>query len=90
MYAATGGQNVKWGGTDFKWGVGHHCPPPLATDLAAILATSCEAFTPPSLRTLALERIESYFEYYKSQTNNRLVGSDHRTKGESIGYKALR
>jgi len=28
MYAATGGQNVKWGGTDFKWGVGHHCPPP--------------------------------------------------------------
>jgi len=22
MYAATGGANVKWGGTDFKWGAG--------------------------------------------------------------------
>jgi len=21
-----GGPNVKWGGTDFKWGAGHHCP----------------------------------------------------------------
>jgi len=28
IYAATGGPNVKWGGTDFKWGAGHHCPPP--------------------------------------------------------------
>ena len=27
MYAATGGPNVKWGLTDFKWGAGHHCPP---------------------------------------------------------------
>jgi len=27
MYAATGGPNVKWGGTDFKWGTGHHCLP---------------------------------------------------------------
>ena len=27
MYAATGGPTVKWGGTDFKWGAGHHCPP---------------------------------------------------------------
>ena len=27
MYAATRGPNVKWGGTDFKWGGGHHCPP---------------------------------------------------------------
>ena len=78
------------GGHRFQMGGRAPLPPPLATDLAAILATSCEAFTPPSLRTLALERIESYFEYYKSQTNNRLVGSDHRTKGESIGYKALR
>ena len=23
MYAATRGPNVKWGGTDFKWGAGH-------------------------------------------------------------------
>ena len=27
MYAATGGTNVKWGSTDFKWGGGHHWPP---------------------------------------------------------------
>jgi len=27
MYAATGGPNVKWGETDFKWGAGHHWPP---------------------------------------------------------------
>ena len=27
MYVATGGPNVKWGGTYFKWGAGHHGPP---------------------------------------------------------------
>jgi len=27
MYVATAGPNVKWGGTDFKWGAGHHWPP---------------------------------------------------------------
>ena len=27
MYEETGGPNVKWGGTDFKWGAGHHWPP---------------------------------------------------------------
>jgi len=27
MYAATRGPNVKRGGTDFKWGAGHHWPP---------------------------------------------------------------
>jgi len=27
MYVATGGPNVKWGGTDFKWGARHHWPP---------------------------------------------------------------
>jgi len=27
MYAATGRPNVKWEGTDFKWGAGHHWPP---------------------------------------------------------------
>jgi len=27
MYAATGGPNVKWGGTDFKWVAGHHWSP---------------------------------------------------------------
>jgi len=27
MYAATRGPNVKWGGTGFKWGAGHHWPP---------------------------------------------------------------
>ena len=26
MYAATGGPNVKWGDTDFKWGAGRHWP----------------------------------------------------------------
>jgi len=26
MYAATGGPNMKWGGTYFKWEAGHHCP----------------------------------------------------------------
>jgi len=34
MYAATRGQNVKWGGTDFKWVGGRApLPPPLATTL---------------------------------------------------------
>jgi len=27
MYAATGGPNVTLGGTDFKWGTGHHYSP---------------------------------------------------------------
>jgi len=27
MYAATGGPNLKWWSTDFKWGAGHHRPP---------------------------------------------------------------
>jgi len=27
MYAATGGPNVKWGDTDFKWGPGTTGPP---------------------------------------------------------------
>jgi len=27
MYVATKGPKVKWGGTDFKWGAGHHCSP---------------------------------------------------------------
>jgi len=27
MYAATEGPNVKWGGTDFKWGPGTTGPP---------------------------------------------------------------
>ena len=27
MYVAIKGPNVKWGGTDFKWGTGHHWPP---------------------------------------------------------------
>ena len=27
MYAATGGPNAKWAGTDFKCGGGHHWPP---------------------------------------------------------------
>ena len=27
MYVANGGPNVKWGGTDFKWGAEHHWPP---------------------------------------------------------------
>ena len=34
MYAATGGAKREMGGgTDFKWGAGHHWPP-LATDLS--------------------------------------------------------
>jgi len=33
MYAATGGPNVKWGGTDFKWEGRAPLPPPLATAL---------------------------------------------------------
>ena len=33
MYAATEGPNVKWGGTDFKWGGRAPLAPPLATDL---------------------------------------------------------
>jgi len=36
MYAATGGPNVKWGGTDFKWGSRAPLPPPLATALIPI------------------------------------------------------
>ena len=31
MYVATGGPNVKWGGTHFKWGVRAPLAPPLAT-----------------------------------------------------------
>jgi len=33
MYAATRGSNVKWGGTDFKWGGRAPLAPPLATAL---------------------------------------------------------
>ena len=32
MYGATRGANVKWGGTDFKWGGRAPLAPPLATD----------------------------------------------------------
>jgi len=38
MYAASGGPNVKWGGTDVKWGVRAPLPPPLATDLSTVVA----------------------------------------------------
>jgi len=31
MYAATGGPNVKWGDTDFKWGGREPLAPPRAT-----------------------------------------------------------
>jgi len=34
------------------------------------------------LGTPALERIERYFEDYKSQINNRQAGIDQPTKGE--------
>ena len=34
MYAATGRPNVKWGGTDFKWGGREPLAPPLATVLS--------------------------------------------------------
>ena len=33
MYAATEGPNVKWGGTDIKWGSRAPLAPPLATAL---------------------------------------------------------
>ena len=33
MYAATGGPNVEWVGTDFKWGGRAPLAPPLATAL---------------------------------------------------------
>ena len=34
MYAATGGENMKWGSIDFKWGGGRApLAPPLATAL---------------------------------------------------------
>jgi len=36
MYAATGGPNVKWGGTDFKWGRPSTTAPPLVTALRRI------------------------------------------------------
>jgi len=43
-YAATGGLNVKWGGTDFKWGAEHHRPPagddPVVM-VAAVALISC-------------------------------------------------
>jgi len=32
MYAATGGPNVKWGGTDLKWGDQAPLPPPAGDD----------------------------------------------------------
>jgi len=37
MGAATMGPNMKWGGTDFKWGDRAPLPPPLATTLSASL-----------------------------------------------------
>jgi len=40
MYAATGGPNVKWRGTDFKWGAGHHWPP--AGDGPALISVAFE------------------------------------------------
>jgi len=36
IYAATGGQNVKLGGTDFKWEEQAPLAPPLATALDAV------------------------------------------------------
>jgi len=33
-----GAPNVKWGSTDFKMGVGHHCPP--AGDGPALICTT--------------------------------------------------
>jgi len=33
MYVTTKRSNVKWGGTDFKWGAGAPLAPPLATAL---------------------------------------------------------
>jgi len=37
MYAATGGPNVKWGGTYFKWGGREPLAPPLETVLRLML-----------------------------------------------------
>jgi len=39
-------------------------------------------FHAPSLRTQAPERIERYFEDYKTQINNRLEGIGQLTKEE--------
>jgi len=40
MYAATGGPNVKWEGTNFKWGVRASLAHPLATTLGITLEYS--------------------------------------------------
>ena len=41
MYAATGGPNVKWGGTDFKWRGRAPLTPPLATALVLSKVHNC-------------------------------------------------
>jgi len=43
--------------------------------------TPLQTFHAPCLRTQALERIERYFEDYKSQIVNRLAGIGQPAKG---------
>ena len=48
MYAATRGPNVKWGGTDFKWGGRAPLDRPLATALLLLRGFGAAGFTAPS------------------------------------------
>ena len=49
--------------------------------VADILAFSLRTFSPHSLRTQTLVRIERYLEDYKSQNKNKLAGNGQATEG---------
>jgi len=44
----------------------------------------CKSFTPPTLRTQGLDKIERYFKDYKPQIKNRPAGIGPSAKGEEI------
>jgi len=69
MYAATRGTNVKWGGTDSKWGAGHHwiprwrrpcghitCSSAVAATCGALIITSLVVRKPSEIFGLAVWR----------------------------------
>jgi len=71
MYVATGGPNVKWGGTDFKWGAGHHWPPRWRRPWAMVLGLDGAAFEKMDmLNAPKAERDSHLRKTYPSKANH--------------------